>query len=233
MNANTATMKAMIEAVDGPKRSKSTMKTYSVRENGVWAMLIKAPSIEQAMAGAIEMAEPAHFDSHDYEAGTVIEIEVTNEADPDDSLQRTITIEAPEPVPDASKLVDPNTYYNVETPVPGQTIGNVYLNTQDLDYAIQIATRLRLHVPEEIVIRLNSGGYVEGWEPKGDEPEAEEVSESFDALLEAVGELEAIAAALHQEGAIVASRRVRAVEADIRTINVDLQIALGRINPDE
>ena len=80
-----------------------------------------------------------------------------------------LTVEPPEdyePVPDASKLVDPNTYYNVETPVPGQTIGNVYLNTQYLNHAIEIATRLRLHVPEEIVIRLNSGGYVEGWEPK-------------------------------------------------------------------
>ena len=80
-----------------PKRSKSTMKTYSVRENGVWSILIKAPSIEQAMAGAIEMAEPAHFDSHDYEAGTIIEVEVANVDDEDDSLQRTITIEAPKP----------------------------------------------------------------------------------------------------------------------------------------
>ena len=79
----------------------------------------------------------------------------------------TITMKAMIEAVDASKLVDPNIYYNIETPVPGQTIGNVYLNTQDLDQAIEIATRLRQHVPEEIVIRLNSGGYVEGWEPKG------------------------------------------------------------------
>ena len=136
------------------------MKTYSVRENGVWAIHIKAPSIEQAMAGAIEMAEPAHFDSHDYEAGTVVEVEVQNEADPDDSLQQTITIEAPEP--------DPNLFFNVETPVPGQHIGRIYLTTPDVDQAVIVATRLQQHVPEQLVIRKNSGGYVYGWEPKVD-----------------------------------------------------------------
>ena len=55
--------------------------------------------------------------------------------------------------------------YNVETPVPGQHLGIIYFTTPDLDQAVMVATRLQSHVPGKLVIRLNTGGHVEGWGP--------------------------------------------------------------------
>ena len=61
----------------------------------------------------------------------------------------------------------------------------------------------------------------------------EEVAERFDELLKATDELERIAAALHQEGAIVASRRVSRVEANVRAAHTNIQAAIGRIDTRE
>ena len=58
-------------------------------------------------------------------------------------------------------------YYNVEIPVEGERIGKVLLTTENQQYARDIAMRLKRYIPEEVVIRIHTGGYLQGWAPVG------------------------------------------------------------------